>query len=97
MHKKKDKEEEMKIIDRQLIEEKEQQEAIENKDKIISKAKKIIEDIVNTKTISDEVCKSLVDKVIAYNKSTFDFYLKGNKGDFLKKEGVLLYNYHGKG
>lgn len=97
MHKKKDKEEEMKIIDRQLIEEKEQQEAIENKDKIISKAKKIIEDIVNTKTISDEVCKSLVDKVIAYNKSTFDFYLKGNKGDFFKKEGVLLYNYHGKG
>ena len=94
--KKEEKEEELKIIDRELKEQEEELNAVENKTQIIDKAKQTIEDIVENKVISDEVCKSLVDKVIVHSKADFDFYLKGNQGDFFKRKGVLLYNNHGK-
>lgn len=94
--KKKEKEEELRIIDLELKEQEEEINAFENKKQIIDKAKQTIEDIVETKIISDEVCKSLVDKVIVHSKADFDFYLKGNQGDYFKRKGVLLYNNHGK-
>lgn len=94
--KKKEKEEELRIIDLELKEQEEEINAFENKKQIIDKAKQTIEDIVETKIISDEVCKSIVDKVIVHSKADFDFYLKGNQGDYFKRKGVLLYNNHGK-
>ena len=94
--KKEEKEEELRIIDLKLKEQEEEINAFENKKKIIDKAKKTIEDIVETKIISDEVCKSLVDKIIVHGKADFEFYLKGNQGDYFKRKGVLLYNNHGK-
>ena len=94
--KKKEKEEELRIINLELKEQEEEINAFENKKQIIDKAKQTIEDIVETKIISDEVCKSLVDKVIVHSKADFDFYLKGNQGDYFKRKGVLLYNNHGK-
>lgn len=94
--KKKEKEEELRIIDLELKEQEEEINAFENKKQIIDKAKQTIEDIVETKIISDEVCKSLVDKVIVHSKADFDFYLKGNQGEYFKRKGVLLYNNHGK-
>lgn len=93
--KKKEKEEELRIINLELKEQEEEINAFENKKQIIDKAKQTIEDIVETKIISDEVCKSLVDKVIVHSKADFDFYLKGNQGDYFKRKGVLLYNNHG--
>lgn len=93
--KKKEKEEELRIIDLELKEQEEEINAFENKKQIIDKAKQTIEDIVETKIISDEVCKSIVDKVIVHSKADFDFYLKGNQGDYFKRKGVLLYNNHG--
>lgn len=93
--KKKEKEEELRIIDLELKEQEEEINAFENKKQIIDKAKQTIEDIVETKIISDEVCKSLVDKVIVHSKADFDFYLKGNQGEYFKRKGVLLYNNHG--
>lgn len=93
--KKEEKEEELRIIDLKLKEQEEEINAFENKKQIIDKAKQTIEDIVETKIISDEVCKSLVDKVIVHSKADFDFYLKGNQGDYFKRKGVLLYNNHG--
>lgn len=94
--KKKEKEEELKMINQELREQEEEIKALENKNKIIEKANQTINDIVNTRIFSDEVCRSLIDKIIVYNKAEFDFYLKGNQGDYFKKEGVLLYNNHGK-
>lgn len=94
--KKKEKEEELRIINLELKEQEEEINAFENKKQIIDKAKQTIEDIVETKIISDEVCKSLVDKVIVHSKADFDFYLKGNQGDYFKRKGVLLYNNHGR-
>ncbi|MEE0866061.1 MAG: hypothetical protein U0L98_04625 [Clostridia bacterium] len=93
--KKKEKEEELRIIDLELKEQEEEINAFKNKKQIIDKAKQTIEDIVETKIISDEVCKSIVDKVIVHSKADFDFYLKGNQGDYFKRKGVLLYNNHG--
>lgn len=93
--KKKEKEEELRIINLELKEQEEEINAFENKKQIIDKAKQTIEDIVETKIISDEVCKSIVDKVIVHSKADFDFYLKGNQGDYFKRKGVLLYNNHG--
>ena len=95
--KKKDKEEELEQIEKEIKAQEEEFKAIDNKEQIIEKAKQTINDIVETKILSDEVCKSLVDKIIVHNKAEFDFYLKGNQGDFFKKQGgVLLYNNHGK-
>lgn len=93
--KKKEKEEELRIIDLELKEQEEEINAFENKKQIIDKAKQTIEDIVETKIISDEVCQSIVDKVIVHSKADFDFYLKGNQGEYFKRKGVLLYNNHG--
>lgn len=95
--KKEEKQEELKQIERELLEQQEELKAIENKNEIIEKSKQLITDIINTKVFSDEVCRTLVDKIIVHNKAEFDFYLKGNTGDyFSKQDGVLLYNYHGK-
>ena len=60
--------------------------------------KSILKEVIKDKEkiISDEVCKSLVDKVIVHSKADFDFYLKGNQGEYFKRKGVLLYNNHGK-
>lgn len=95
VEKKEEKEAELKRIEEGIKEQEEEVKALQNKDKIIEKSKQIITDIVETKNISDEVCRTIVDKVIVYNKNEFDFYLKGNTDDFFsKKEGVLLYNNH---
>lgn len=95
--KKEEKQEELKQIERELLEQQEELKAIENKNEIIEKSKQLITDIINTKVFSDEVCRTLVDKIIVHNKAEFDFYLKGNAGDYFSKSaGVLLYNYHGK-
>ena len=94
--KKKEKERELLHINNELNEQEEENKAIDNKDIIIKKAKDIITDIVKTKQFSEEVCRTLIDKVIVYKKNEFDFYLTSNTGDFFsKKEGVLLYNNHG--
>ena len=94
--KKEEKAEELRKIEMELQEQQDELKALENKDVIIKEAKKTIEDIVNVKKVTDEVCKSLVEKVIVHSKNDFDFYLKGNQGNFFKRKGVLLYNYHGK-
>ena len=95
--KKEEKQEELRQIEMELLEQQEELKAVENKKEVIAKSKQIITDIISTKVFSDEVCRSLVDKVIIHNKAEFDFYLKGNAGDyFSKQDGVLLYNYHGK-
>lgn len=97
VEKKKEKEKELLHINNELKEQEKENNAIENKDIIIKKAKEIITDIVTTKQFSDEVCRTLIDKIVVYKKNEFDFYLVGNTGDFFsKKEGVLLYNNHGK-
>lgn len=94
--KRKDKEKELQIIEEELKKEQEELKAIENKKEIIERSKEIVNDIVDTKTFSDEVCRTLIDKVIVYSKSEFDFYLKGrDEGEYFKKKGVLLYNNHG--
>ena len=95
--KKDEKKEELKQIEKELQKQQEEIKAVENKEEIIKKSKQLITDIINTKVNSDEVCRTLVDKVIVHNKAEFDFYLKGSRDDyFSKKDGVLLYNYHGK-
>lgn len=92
--KRKDKEQELQRINEELKQQQEEIKALDNKDEIIKKSKQIVSDIVNTKTITDEICRTLVDKVIVYSKNELEFYLKGNSGDFFKREGVILYNNH---
>ena len=92
--KRKDKEQELQRINEELKQQQEEIKALDNKDEIIKKSKQIVSDIVNTKIITDEICRTLVDKVIVYSKNELEFYLKGNSGDFFKREGVILYNNH---
>lgn len=92
--KRKDKEQELQRINEELKQQQEEIKALDNKDEIIKKSKQIVSDIVNTKIVTDEICRTLVDKVIVYSKNELEFYLKGNSGDFFKREGVILYNNH---
>ena len=67
----------------------------ENIDDIINNIRNKINDILNIKKFSENICMELVDKVIVYNKKKFDFYLKGYSDPFnLEYKSDILYAQH---
>lgn len=58
----------------------------ENVGVIIENAKKVINNILNLKKFSDNVCKELVDKIIIYNSKKFDVYLRGYETPYIFDE-----------
>lgn len=49
----------------------------ENIEEILEDVNKAVDKILNLKKFSKNVCRELVDKVVIYNNTKFDFYLKG--------------------
>ena len=82
-------------IDKEIMAEEEKKNLKDNIDDIINNIRKKVDDILNTKKFSENICKELVDKVIVYNKKKFDFYLKGFSNPFnLNYKSDILYAQH---
>ena len=82
-------------IDKELQAQKNKQMLRDNIEDILCEVRKIIDNILNIKEFSKNVCKELVDKVVIYSKNKFDFYLKGYTDPFnFNYEGNILYSQH---
>lgn len=82
-------------IDKELQAQKNKQMLRDNIEDILCEVRKIIDNILNIKEFSKNVCKELVDKVVICNKNKFDFYLKGYTDPFnFNYEGNILYSQH---
>lgn len=64
-------------LSNKISEEKDKENIRKNIEEIINSIRKVIDNILNFKDFSKNVCKELVDKVIVYSNNKFDFYLKG--------------------
>lgn len=69
----------IKKINEELEKQTEKQKIREDIEEIIKNVRQVVDNILNTKEYSKNVCRQLVDKVIIYNKKKFDIYLKGNE------------------
>lgn len=49
----------------------------ENMEDILSNTRKIVDNILNLKKFSKNICRDLVDKIVIHSNTKFDFYLKG--------------------
>lgn len=79
-------------IEKELIEQEEKVEIRNNVDEILDNVKKRIDNILNLKDFSNDVCKELVDKIIIHNGTKFDFYIKGFNEPYIfndKKSNIL--------
>ena len=55
----------------------------------------VIDNILNIKKFSKNVCKEFVDKIVIYNDKKFDFYLKGYDTSFnFNEESNISYLPH---
>ena len=64
----------------------------DNIEEILSNVRKTVDNILNLKKFSKNICKELVDKVVIYNDTKFDFYLKGYENPYIfdeKKSNIL--------
>ena len=67
----------------------------ENAEEILEKIQKTIDNILNIKKFSKNVCKEFVDKIVIYNDKKFDFYLKGYDTSFnFNEESNISYLPH---
>ena len=66
-------------INKEIKQQQEKEEIRENIEEIINKSRKVIDEILNIKKMSKNVCKELVSKVVIHSKRKFDFYIKGCK------------------
>lgn len=66
-------------INKEIKQQQEKEEIRENIEEIINKSRKVIDEILDIKKISKNVCKELVNKVVIHSKRKFDFYIKGCK------------------
>ena len=64
-------------------------------EEILEKIQKTIDNILNIKKFSKNVCKEFVDKIVIYNDKKFDFYLKGYDTSFnFNEESNISYLPH---
>ena len=67
----------------------------ENAEETLEKIQKTIDNILNIKKFSKNVCKEFVDKIVIYNDKKFDFYLKGYDTSFnFNEESNISYLPH---
>lgn len=72
-------------------------ESIQNKQELLNNTETLLENIKNSmnamldfQSVSDEICKEVLEKVIVKNKNEFDFYIKGYSTPFFKNyDGVI--------
>lgn len=81
--------------DEQIKEQEEKKKVRENIDEILENVRNIVDKILSLKKFSKNICKDLLDKVVVYNNSKFDFYLKGYEDPFIfNNKGNILYAQH---
>lgn len=64
-------------IDKEISEQEDKIKMKENIDEILENVRKAVDNILNLKKFSKNLCRELVNKVIIYNDRKFDFYLNG--------------------
>lgn len=91
-------EKELNFVNQDLNKIKDKQELLNNKDELLSTIKKSLNEILDFKATSDEICKETLEKVVVKSKNEFDFYIKGYSTPFFKNyKGVILdtmYQHH---
>lgn len=81
-------------LEKQLKEQEDRIKIRDNTKEILNNASDLVDNILNFKKFSKNVCKELIEKVIIYSDKKFDFYLKGNKTPFfLRIIKVTFYLY----
>lgn len=78
-------------IENQLECQEQKRKLKDNIEEILNNIRQTVDEILNFKKFSENVCKELVDKVIIYSNNKFDFYLKGYETpyDFDNKSNIL--------
>lgn len=68
----------------------------DNIEEILSSVRKTVDNILNLKKFSKNICKELVDKVVIYNDTKFDFYLKGYENPYIfdEKSNILSLQHY---
>lgn len=95
---KKELEKELNFVNQDLSKIKDKQDLLNNKDDLLSQIRKTLDEILDFKITSDEICKEVLEKVVVKSKNEFDFYIKGYSTPFFKNyKSVILdtiYQYH---
>ena len=69
-------------IELELNQQEDKKKIRDNIDEIVKNSMNVVNDILNVKEFSKNVCRELVDKIVIYNERKFDFYLKGYKTSY---------------
>lgn len=87
---KKQLENELSLVNKELESIQNKQELLNNTETLLENIKKSMNDMLDFQSVSDEICKEVLEKVIVKNKNEFDFYIKGYSTPFFKNyDGVI--------
>lgn len=83
-------ENELSLVNKKLENIRNKQEFLKNTETLLENIKKSMNDMLDFQSVSDEICKEVLEKVIVKNKNEFDFYIKGYSTPFFKNyDGVI--------
>lgn len=87
---KKQLENELSLVNKELESIQNKQELLNNTETLLENIKKSMNDMLDFQSVSNEICKEVLEKVIVKNKNEFDFYIKGYSTPFFKNyDGVI--------
>lgn len=75
---KKEIEAELAIINKEVINIKEKQELLNNKEQLLKNIHTQVNYMLDFKSTSNEICKEILEKVVVKSKNEFNFYIKGD-------------------